>query len=71
MPFAKEDLEISHIPVIMLTARADLDDKLEGLGLGADDYIAKPFEARELRIRVEMCWIKDSDYETDSQIIIP
>ncbi len=48
----KQDLEISHIPVIMLTARADLDDKVEGLGLGADDYIAKPFEARELRLRV-------------------
>ena len=48
----KEDIEVSHIPVIMLTARADLDDKLDGLELGADDYIAKPFEARELRLRI-------------------
>ncbi len=38
----------SHVPVLMLTALADMDSKLEGLGTGADYYLAKPFEPREL-----------------------
>lgn len=44
---------LSHIPVILLTAKADDAHKLEGLELGADDYIYKPFNAEELLLRVE------------------
>ena len=40
--------ETAHIPVILLTARADEEDKVRGLRLGADDYITKPFSALEL-----------------------
>jgi DNA-binding response OmpR family regulator len=47
----KSDQRTSHIPVILLTAKADLGSKIEGLEFGADDYISKPFEARELQAR--------------------
>ncbi|MHB0875219.1 MAG: response regulator transcription factor [Anaerolineae bacterium] len=44
--------EGSRLPIIMLTARSAEDDKLTGLGLGADDYVTKPFSPRELLARV-------------------
>jgi len=47
----KKDDRISHIPVILLTARATVEGKLEGLEIGADDYIIKPFDAREVVTR--------------------
>ena len=43
----------SDVPVIMLTARGSEDDRIRGLGLGADDYVVKPFSPRELIARVE------------------
>jgi DNA-binding response OmpR family regulator len=45
--------ERSPVPVIMLTARGDLADRVLGLTLGADDYLPKPFEPRELVARIE------------------
>ena len=44
--------EISTVPVILLTVKADEDDRIHGLELGADDYITKPFSPRELNSRV-------------------
>ncbi|MBU1311568.1 MAG: response regulator, partial [Gammaproteobacteria bacterium] len=44
----------SNIPIIMLTARGELSDKVLGLELGADDYLAKPFEPRELVARIQV-----------------
>ena len=43
----------SDIPIIMLTAKVDEDDKIEGLSIGADDYVTKPFSPRELVSRVK------------------
>ncbi len=45
--------EVSKVPVIMLTVRSDEEDKVRGLELGADDYVTKPFGARELVSRVK------------------
>lgn len=45
--------EHSDVPIIMATALSDEDDRVEGLGLGADDYVVKPFSPRELVARVE------------------
>ncbi|MGH6957549.1 MAG: response regulator [Caulobacteraceae bacterium] len=45
--------EMGRTPMLILTARGLPDDRIEGLGLGADDYLAKPFEPKELVLRIE------------------
>ncbi len=54
---------ISDVPIIMLTAKTDEDSKIEGLTIGADDYIAKPFSTRELVTRVKA--LLRRSYRTD------
>ncbi|HET8802411.1 MAG TPA: response regulator transcription factor [Marinobacter sp.] len=49
----REIREHSRVPIIMLTASSDETDRVVGLELGADDYLAKPFSARELQARVK------------------
>jgi two-component system phosphate regulon response regulator OmpR len=45
--------EFSRVPIVMLTARGDVTNRIVGLDLGADDYLAKPFEPRELLARIQ------------------
>lgn len=60
----RENPQTRNIPVIMLTAKVQLKDKLEGIDSGADDYITKPFDPLELQARVEMHlrrYLRESD----------
>ena len=50
----KKDILLSHLPIIMLTGKSDVLDKVSGINAGADDYIVKPFEPQELLARIRM-----------------
>lgn len=52
LTLCRELRETSNIPIIMLTARSETADRIVGLELGADDYVIKPFDARELVARI-------------------
>lgn len=56
----RENLSTSHIPIILLTAKTDLESKLQGMEEGADDYITKPFSATYLKAKVENLMVRRS-----------
>jgi two-component system KDP operon response regulator KdpE len=62
--------EISNVPVIMLTAKGEEDDRVKGLELGADDYVTKPFSPRELVTRVRAVLRRVESSSTESPDII-
>jgi two-component system phosphate regulon response regulator OmpR len=50
--FARTLRESSNVPILMLTAKGEAESRIEGLSIGADDYVGKPFEPRELALRI-------------------
>ena len=54
----KKIREVMNVPIIMLTARDEIEDKVNGLDLGADDYLTKPFAIQELLARMRACMRK-------------
>ncbi len=62
--------EFSRVPIVMLTARGDVTDKIVGLDLGADDYLAKPFEPRELLARIQAVLRRGGRSERDERLRI-
>ena len=66
----KQSDSYKHIPIIMLTARSEEDDKIQGLELGADDYITKPFSPKELIARIKAVLRRTQPTATDDPIEI-
>ena len=50
----KKDLLLRHLPIIMVTGKGEISDKVDGIDAGADDYVVKPFEPKELLARIRM-----------------
>lgn len=66
----REIRKVSNIPIIMLTAKGETFDKVLGLELGADDYIVKPFEPKELVARVKAVLRRYEHKESDMQEVV-
>lgn len=66
----KEVRRMSKLPVIMLTAKGETFDKVLGLELGADDYLVKPFEPKELLARVKAVLRRTNDKEDPENVIL-
>jgi DNA-binding response OmpR family regulator len=60
--------ESSRVPIVMLTARGDVTDRIVGLDLGADDYLSKPFEPRELMARMEAVLRRGASVDPDDSV---
>ena len=61
----------SDTPVIMLTAKGDTGDRVQGLELGADDYISKPFDSKELVARIKAVMRRSAPAEPERTIVMP
>lgn len=68
----KKDILLRHIPIIMLTGKGEVKDKVGGIDAGADDYIVKPFEPKELIARIRMVLRKtERDLEANPLTRLP
>lgn len=68
----KKDLLLSHLPIIMVTGKGDISDKVDGIDAGADDYVVKPFEPKELLARIRMILRRtERDLEANPLTLLP
>jgi DNA-binding response OmpR family regulator len=67
----QEIRKMSAVPIIMLTARGETFDKVLGLEMGADDYIVKPFDPKELLARVKAVLRRYEQKEHTRQVVLP
>ena len=70
MQTLKEIRKTSNVPVIMLTARGETYDKVLGLEFGADDYVVKPFDPKELMARVKAVIRRSTTYEPEENKVL-
>ena len=54
-------------PIILLTAKGEVEDRIKGLEIGADDYLGKPFEPKELLLRIQNIITKSKQIDTNKQ----
>ncbi len=68
----KKDILLRHLPIIMVTGKGEISDKIDGIDAGADDYIVKPFEPKELLARIRMIIRRtESDLEANPLTRLP
>ena len=65
--FTKEIKKDSKVPIILLTAKGEVENRIKGLELGADDYLGKPFEPKELLLRIKNILTKKNKVDLKSQ----
>ena len=60
----------NSVPIILLTAKREIQDRIEGLELGADDYLGKPFEPKELLLRIKNILSKTRMFEIPEEVYV-
>ena len=68
LEFTNENKKKLDTPIILLTAKGEASDRIEGLEIGADDYLAKPFEPKELILRINNI-LKKTKFENSKRVI--
>ena len=68
LEFTNENKKKLNTPIILLTAKGEASDRIEGLEIGADDYLAKPFEPKELILRINNI-LKKTKFENSKRVI--
>ena len=63
----KELRKKTNVPIILLTAKGEVEDRIKGLELGADDYLGKPFEPKELLLRIKNILFKNKKIDSNKE----